>query len=85
MRTGCWAQAGSVGLVVGALAVGLWAHAAEHGGHEHGGQTQEPAGQPQEHGGQTQEPAGQPQEHGGAAVQAEPSAQEIRDAIAAYV
>ena len=71
MRTGCWAQAGSVGLVVGALAVGLWAHAAEHGGHEHGGQTQEPGGQPQE--------------HGGAAVQAEPSAQEIRDAIAAYV
>lgn len=71
MRMGCWVQAGSVGLVLGALAVGLWAYAAEHGGQEHGGQTHE-------HGGQAQE-------HGGAAVQAEPSAQEIREAIAAYV
>jgi hypothetical protein len=67
-------RAGSAVLVTGCLVVGLSAYAAEHGGQEHGGQEQ--AGQ--EHGGETHE-------HGGEALQAQPSAEEIRDRIAAYV
>lgn len=52
------------------------ASAAEHGGKEHGGKTQEE----KEHGG-----AGLEKEHGGAEVQAEPTREDIRTAMKDYV
>ena len=67
--------------VSGLLGVGIAANAAEHGGQEHGGTTAAPAAE--EHGGTTQEHGGQ--EHGGQAVNAEPSAEQIRQTIQGYV
>ena len=60
------------GLLVAAIAVG----AAEHGGQEHGGTATAPA---------AKEHCGATQEHGGQAVNAEPSAEEIRQTIQGYV
>ena len=62
---------GSACVLAGGLVLGLSAQAAEHGGHEHGG-----ASATQEQGSH---------EHGGQAAPTEPSAQQIRDRIAAYV
>lgn len=59
-------------MVGGLLGVGWPVHAAEHGGKEHGGATTK------EHGGTTQE-------HGGQAVNAEPSAEQIRQSIQSHV
>jgi len=67
----------------GLLSAGWPAYAAEHGGKEHAGTTQE-------HGGTTPAPAvkehgGTTQEHAGQAVQVEPSAEQIRQTIQQYV
>lgn len=70
-------HAWTIGLVVGMLA--LWpldGSAAEHAGQEHGGATTAPV---KEHGGATQEHGGQ------TAVQAEPSAEQIRQTIRDYI
>lgn len=64
-----------------AIFFGQFSYAGEHGGKEHGGSVapeasshQEPAGK--EHGGK---------EHGGAAIHAEPTAEDIRSTMKAYV
>ena len=71
--------------VTGLVSMAGGAGAAEHGGQEHGGTTTAPregsgtaAPQAKEHGGATQE-------HGGQAVQAEPSAEQIRQTIQSHV
>ncbi len=69
-----------VGLLVmevGLLSAGWSAYAAEHGGKEHGGTTAAPT-VAKEHGGTTQE-------HGGQAVNVEPSAEQIRQAIRDHI
>lgn len=69
-----------VGLLVmevGLLSAGWSAYAAEHGGKEHGGTTAAPTAA-KEHGGTTQE-------HGGQALQTEPSAEQIRQAIRDHI
>ena len=67
----------------GLLLVSPSVFAAEHGGKEHAGTATK------EHGGtaapQAKEHGGATQEHGGQAVQAEPSAEQIRQAIESYV
>jgi len=76
--------------VVALVAMGAWGvlsgapgFAAEHGGKEHGGTATK------EHGGtaapQAKEHGGTTQEHGGQAVNAEPSAEQIRQTIQGYV
>jgi len=68
----------------GLMTVGWPAYAAEHGGKEHAGTTQE-------HGGTTTAPAttkehgGTAQEHGGQIVNVEPSAEQIRQAIRDHI
>ena len=97
MRTWRWAVAlvamGAWGVLSGAPGF-----AAEHGGKEHAGtttregsgtaapQAKEHGGIPsKEHGGTAQEHGGTTQEHGGQAAQAEPSAEQIRQAIKSHV
>jgi hypothetical protein len=60
-------------VVMGGMALGVAASAAEHGGTT------------QKHGGATQEHGGATQEHGGQSMQQEPSAEQIRGEITAYV
>ena len=69
--------------VSGLLGVAGAVGAAEHGGQEHGGTTTAPA--TQEHGGLPAGQAGTTHEHGGHVVSAEPSAEQIRQAIQEYV
>ena len=66
--------------VSGLMSVAISAQAAEHGGQEHGGTTT------QEHGGTaTQEHGDTTHEHGGEAVHAEPTAEQIRQAIQDHI
>jgi len=65
-----------IGIISGLLGAAVSAGAAEHGGQEHGGATTAPTGK--EHGGTTQE-------HGGKAMNAEPSAEQIRQTIQRHV
>lgn len=75
MKRRMWSGLFAIGMG-GLLSAGWPVSAAEHGGQEHGGTTTAPVAK--EHGGTEQE-------HGGEVVQAEPSAEQIRQTIQSYV